>query len=46
VLELLLRLVFGGVRFAGLSLQSEDDQITAATKAPTHNELRTIRPMW
>ena len=41
VLELLLRLVFGGVRVAGFSLQNENHQISAATKAPTHNELRT-----
>jgi hypothetical protein len=30
VLELLLRLVFGGVRFAGFSLQNEHHQIPAA----------------
>jgi hypothetical protein len=35
VLELLLRLVFGGVRFAGWNLQNENHQISAATKAPT-----------
>ena len=29
-----------------LSLQNEHHQIPAATKAPTHNELRTRRPMW
>jgi hypothetical protein len=55
VLELLLRLVFGGVRFAGwrllqaeacFSLQNEHHQIPAATKAPTHNEMRTRRQMW
>ena len=72
VLELLLRLVFGGVCFAGwsttylspmnnttykpstergisrlcFSLQNEHHQIPASTKAPTHNELRTRRPMW
>jgi hypothetical protein len=46
VLELLLRAVFGGVRFAGWSLQNEHHQISATTKAPTHNELRTRRPMW
>jgi hypothetical protein len=46
VLELLLRLVFGGVRFAGFSLQNEHHQIPTATKAPTHNELRARRPMW
>ena len=45
VWELLLRLVFGGVRFAGFSLQNEHHQIPTATNAPTHNELRT-RPMW
>ena len=45
VLELLLRLVFGGVRFAGWSLQNEHRQIPTATKAPTHNELRTRLPM-
>ena len=32
--------------FAGFSLQNEHHQITAATKTPTHNELRTRRPMW
>jgi len=32
----LVRLVLGGVRFAGFS----------RTKATTHNELRTRRPMW
>jgi len=31
---------------AGFSLQNEHHQITAATKAPTHKELRTRRPMW
>ena len=46
VLQLLLRLVFGGVRCEGFSLQNEHHQISAATKAPTHNELRTRRPMW
>ena len=58
VLELLVRLVlsgvrfagwslvFGGVRFAGFSLQNEHHQIPAATKTPTRNELRTRRPMW
>ena len=46
VLELLVRLVFGGVRFAGFSLKNEHHQIPAAPKAPTHNELRTRRPMW
>jgi hypothetical protein len=46
VLELLVRLVFGGVRFAGFSLQIEHHQISAAAKTPTHNELRTRRPMW
>ena len=47
VLGFLLELVFGGVRFAGWSsLQNEHHQISAATKAPTHNELRTRRPMW
>jgi hypothetical protein len=35
VLELLLRLVFGGVRFAGWSLQNEHHQIPTTTKAPT-----------
>jgi len=44
-LEFLFGLVFGGVRFAGCSLQNEHNQIPAATKAPTHNELRTRRPM-
>ena len=34
VLELLVR------------LQNEHHQISAAQKAPTHNELRTRRPMW
>ena len=34
------------VRFAGFSLQNEHHQIPAATKAPTHNELGTRRPMW
>ena len=28
------------------SLQNEHHQIPAATKAPTHNKLRTRRPMW
>ena len=42
----LVRVVLGGVRFAGFSLQNEHHQIPAATKAPTHNELRTRRPMW
>ena len=99
VLEFLLRLIFGGVRFAGwntsastcktnttkyqpqqklqhttnweqddrsgnsstqsqapedgyinvrncFNLQNEHHQISAAAKAPTHNELRTRRPMW
>ena len=50
VLEFLLRLIFGGVRFAGWSkcfnLQNEHHQISAAAKTPTHNELRTRRPMW
>ena len=46
VLELLLRLIFGGVRFPGFSLQNEHHQIPAATKAPTYNKLRTRRPMW
>ena len=46
VLELLVWLVFGGVRFAGFSLQNEHHQIPAAPKAPTHNQLRTRRPMW
>ena len=32
--------------FAGFSLQNEHHQIPAATKAPTHNELRTRRRMW
>jgi len=27
-------------------LQNEHHQISAATKAPTHNELRTRRSMW
>ena len=42
----LVRLVFGGVRFAGFSLQNEHHPKPAAPKAPTHNELRTRRPMW
>jgi hypothetical protein len=46
VLELLVRAVFGGVRFAGFSLQNEHHQKLAAPKAPTHNELRARRPMW
>ena len=48
VLELLLRLILGGVSFAGwsFSLQNEHHLKPAATKAPTHNELRTRRPMW
>ena len=46
VLEFLLRLIFGGVRFAGWSLQNEHHQISTATKTPTHNELRTRRQMW
>ena len=46
VLEFLLRLIFGGVRFAGWSLQNEHHQISAATRTPTHSELRTRRPMW
>ena len=37
---------FGGVRFAGFSLQNEHHQTPTATKAPTQNELRTRRPMW
>ena len=46
VLEILLRLIFGGVRFAGcFNLQNEHHQISAAAKTPTHNELRTRRPM-
>ena len=50
VLELLVRLALGGVRFAGwstgFSLQNEHHQISAAAKTPTHKELRTRRPMW
>jgi hypothetical protein len=47
VLELLLRLIFGGVRFSGWSSpQNEHHQIPTAAKAPTHNELRTRRRMW
>ena len=46
VLELLARAVFGGVRFAGWSLQNEHHPKPAAPKAPTHNELRTRRRMW
>jgi len=34
------------LRFAGFSLQNEHHQIPAATKTPTHSELRTRRPMW
>ena len=32
--------------FAGVSLQNEHHLKPAAPKAPTHNELRTRRPMW
>ena len=48
VLELLVQLVLGGVRFAGwsFSLQNKHHPKRAAPKAPTHNELRTRRPMW
>jgi len=28
------------------NLQNEHHQISAAAKTPTHNELRTRRPMW
>ena len=35
VLELLLRLIFGGVRFAGFSLQNEHHQIPATTNSNT-----------
>ena len=38
LLLLLLLLLF--------SLQKEHHQISAATRAPTHKELRTRRPMW
>ena len=50
VLEYLLRLIFGGVRFAGWSrcfnLQIKHHQISAAAKTPTHNERRTRRRTW
>ena len=42
----LVWLVLSGARVAGFSLQHEHHQIPAAPKAPTHNELRTRRPMW
>ena len=42
----LVRLVLGGARVAGFSLQNEHHQIPAAPNSPTHNELRTRRPMW
>jgi hypothetical protein len=32
--------------WCGFSLQIEHHQKPAAPKAPTHNELRTRRPMW
>jgi hypothetical protein len=41
----LVRLVLSGVRFAGFSLQKNATQ-NQPTKSPTHNELRTRRPMW
>ena len=48
VLELLLQLVFGGVRFAGL--QAEACKTNTTKYQPQqkiqHNELRTRRPMW
>ena len=51
VLEFLLRLIFGGVRFAGWSTVVLQPAIrallkTSRTKSPTHNELRTRQPMW
>ena len=46
VLEFLVRLVLGGVRVAGFSLRNEHHSKPPAPKAPTHNELRTRRPMW
>ena len=46
VLELFVRAVFSGVRFAGFSLQNEHHQKPPTPKATTHNELRTRRPMW
>jgi hypothetical protein len=41
-------LKIGKKKIAGwsFSLQNEHQQISAATKAPTRNELRTRRPMW
>ena len=39
--EDLVRLVLGGVRFA-----KRTPLKTSRTKPPTHNELRTRRPMW
>jgi hypothetical protein len=41
--------ILGGKRWnadRNCSLQNEHHQIPAAPKAPTHNELRTRRPMW
>ena len=33
-------------RLKHFNLQNEHHQISAAAKTPTHNELRTRRPMW
>ena len=45
----LVLLVLGGVRFAGWSLLQPAKRTplkTSRTKSPSHNELRTRRPMW